>query len=102
MTLLCFVTCKDEEEAKKISKSLLEKKLVACASIVPKIESAYRWKGKLESSSEALLILKTRKGLKEEVMAEVKKLHSYELPVIEFVEAGSEQTVEEWVEEETK
>ncbi len=101
MTLLCFVTCSDAEQARKISKSLLEKKLVACANIMPGIESHYRWKGKLEKGTEVLMILKTRKELQESVEVEIKKLHSYELPVIEFVEASVSAPIQEWIEKET-
>ncbi len=102
MTSLCFVTCANEGEAREIAKTLLKKRLVACANLLPKIESHYLWKGKLEKGNEALLILKTRKGLENTVAREIKKLHSYELPVIEFVEASVGKEVQEWIERETK
>jgi periplasmic divalent cation tolerance protein len=102
MTTLCFTTCSSKEEARKIADSLLEKKLVACANILPGVESHYWWKGKREQGEEVLLILKTGKELREKVEEEIKKLHSYEMPVIEFVEASVEKEVQEWVEEETQ
>ena len=98
---LCLVTCKDTKEARKIAKSLLKKKLVACANIIPKIESHYRWNGKIEKGSEALLILKTKRQLQSKVSAEIKKLHSYKLPVIEFVSSKTGKEVEKWVGKET-
>lgn len=102
MTLLCFATCADATEARKIAKELLAKRLIACANLVPGIESHYWWKGKLKKGNEALLILKTRKELKEKLEGEIRKLHSYDLPVIEFVEASVGKEVEKWIEGETK
>jgi periplasmic divalent cation tolerance protein len=102
MTLLCFVTCKNSAEARRIASALLEKRLVACANLVPSIESHYRWKGKLEKAEEGLLILKTKRELQNKVEEEIKKLHSYELPVIEFVEANVGKAVQEWTEGETE
>ena len=101
MTLLCFVTCSSPEEARKIADSLLEKRLIACANILTGVESHYLWKGKLEKGSEALLILKTGKGLQAKVEKEIKKLHSYELPVIEFFDVKTSKVVEKWIEKET-
>jgi len=102
MTLLVFVTCSGKEEARKISEKLLEKKLVACCNIVPEIKSVYRWEGKIKEGNEALLILKTRKQLREAVQKEIEKEHSYELPVIEFIEAEINKEAKEWLEKETK
>ncbi len=102
MTLLCFVTCANAREAREIAKALLDKKLVACANILPGVESHYWWKGKREKGSEAMLILKTKKELQSKVEEEIKRLHSYELPVIEFVEASVGKEVQEWVKGETE
>ena len=102
MTLLCFVTCANAREAREIAKTLLKKRLVACANIIPKIESHYLWKGKLEKGKEALLILKTRKELREKVEEEIRKLHSYELPVMDFFETSLNKEADKWLEGETE
>jgi periplasmic divalent cation tolerance protein len=81
MMILIYITCKDREEAEKISKHLLEKKLIACANIFP-IESFYWWKGKIEEDQEVVIIAKSLKKKFEEVKREVKKVHSYEIPCI--------------------
>jgi len=60
------------------------------------------WKGKLETAKESLLIIKTRKALEKKILEEVKKLHSYELPSIEFFSAHAEKETEKWIEKETK
>jgi hypothetical protein len=53
-----YVTASSEEEAMKISNSLVSKNLAACVNIIPQIKSVYMWEGKLESSSEVLMMIK--------------------------------------------
>lgn len=101
-TITCFVTCGSLGEAEGIARALLGKKLIACANIIPRIESFYRWKGKTGKSREALLIAKTRKSLKKKLAVEIEKLHSYELPAMEFFETELSPRAKKWVENETK
>jgi len=102
-TAIGFITTAEKEEAQKIANALLEKRLIACANIVKEISSSYWWKGKIENAKEALLIVKTRAESTKQVIEEVKKLHSYEVPCIEFIEVKSgNKDYEKWVEEETK
>jgi periplasmic divalent cation tolerance protein len=54
-----FVTAPDLKIARKLSQSALKARLIACANLVPKVESHYWWRGKLEQSAEVLLIMKT-------------------------------------------
>jgi periplasmic divalent cation tolerance protein len=75
IVLLC--TTNSFEEAKKIAKALLEKKLAACVNIVPKIFSTYRWKEEIEEAEEALLFIKTKYEIYEKVQEEILKNHSY-------------------------
>ena len=77
-----LVTASSRPEARRIARSLLEKRLVACANIVPGIESHYWWQGKLDCSREWLLILKTRRARFAAVEKLVKQLHSYQVPEI--------------------
>ena len=80
--LVIFVTVGSEDEAEKIAEGLVEERLAACVSIVPKIRSIYTWKGKVEREEELLLIIKTKEELFERVRDRVKELHSYEVPEI--------------------
>jgi len=73
-------TAGSEDEARKIAHHLVERQLAACVNIVPRVESIYRWQGKVESSGEWLLIIKTAVEKFPEVRDAVRKLHSYELP----------------------
>jgi periplasmic divalent cation tolerance protein len=80
--IIVMVTCASKEEARKISGRLLAKRLVACANILPKIESRFWWKGKLDSASELFVTMKTVRSNFKKIEAEVKRLHSYEVPEI--------------------
>jgi periplasmic divalent cation tolerance protein len=79
-----FVTVPDIEEGRKIALVLLEKKLAACVSILPGLESHYWWQGAIEKSRECLLLIKTTLSMAEELVVTVKKLHSYSVPEIVF------------------
>ena len=78
---LIYITTKDEEEARKIGKTLVEEKLVACVNIHP-IKSIYWWEGKITEESEIAMLVKTKAELVDEVIKRVKQLHSYEVPCI--------------------
>jgi periplasmic divalent cation tolerance protein len=73
-------TAGSEEEARKIACELVERGLAACVNIVPQIESVYRWQGKIESSRESLLLIKTTVDQFEKVRDAISELHSYDLP----------------------
>ena len=77
-----FVTAKDIVEGRKIAGHLLAKKLIACANIVNGVESHFWWEGKIDQSSEVLLVMKTRKSLFAKVAKAVKEVHSYSVPEI--------------------
>ena len=89
-----LVTCATLEEARKIARGVVEKRLAACVNIVTHaVESFYMWKGKLENSSEYLLIIKTSEERLAELQKEVLSLHSYDTPefVVLPIVAGSDE-----------
>lgn len=79
---IIFVTAGGEEEAVKIGRTLVEERLVACANIIPRIRSIYRWKGEVFDEEEYLVIMKTKASLFPTVQERVRQLHSYETPEI--------------------
>jgi periplasmic divalent cation tolerance protein len=87
--VLC--TCGSEVEAAKIARYVVEHQLAACVNILPRIESIYRWQGKVEASHEWLLLIKTTAEKFVEVRAAIAELHSYDLPecVAIAIEDGS-------------
>ncbi len=81
MITLLYVTHPNEEHALKVSRVLVEEKLVACTNVFP-IQSMYPWEGKIQSESEYVSILKTFPGLKDKVVDRMIQLHEYEVPCI--------------------
>ncbi len=79
---LVLVTAGSEDEAAKIAKALVEERLAACANIVPKIRSIYRWEGKVQDEAEALLIIKTTEASLPALEKRVRALHSYGVPEV--------------------
>ena len=81
--IVVLVTCGTEKEARKIARAVVEQRVAACANIVTTpVHSIYRWKGKVESAKEFLLIIKTTQSRFPKLEAEVKRLHSYDVPEI--------------------
>jgi len=91
-------TAGSEDEARMIARHLVENRLAACVNIVPQIESIYRWKGKLESSQEWLLLINTTADRFPAVRDAVRELHSYDLPecIAISVEDGTSDYLE-WI-----
>jgi periplasmic divalent cation tolerance protein len=81
---LVLVTCPNDREARRIARAVVEARLAACVNILPGgITSIYRWKGKVETARERLLLIKTSQKRLAKLEAEIKSLHSYEVP--EFI-----------------
>lgn len=98
MNAIGYVACGNEKEAHRIAKHLLKKRLIACANIVPRIHSFYWWKKNIVENKEALLLLKTLKKNEQKIIGEIKKVHSYSVPCIEFIEAKkTSRECERWV-----
>jgi periplasmic divalent cation tolerance protein len=78
---LVLVTCASLAEARKISRSLMQKRLAACVNIqTAPVESIYRWKNKIETAREHLLLIKTTAHCLKSLEKEVLRLHSYDTP----------------------
>jgi periplasmic divalent cation tolerance protein len=79
-----LVTCGSTAEAKRIARAVVEARLAACVNILPSaVTSIYRWKGKVESARERLLLIKTSRKHLAKLQQAVERLHSYEVP--EFI-----------------
>ena len=98
-----YITCKDADEARRIGKTLVEQRLAACANVLDGMTSFYWWEGQVQDDREAVLIVKTRSDLMEELTDRVCQLHSYDLPCVvglPFSEGNPEYLA--WVQAETK
>lgn len=77
---IALVTAPDLKTARLLARAALKARLIACANLVPKIESHYWWQGKIESGNEILLILKTRKSKLAALEKLVAVKHPYDTP----------------------
>ncbi|MBI2134688.1 divalent-cation tolerance protein CutA [Candidatus Woesearchaeota archaeon] len=100
MTLV-YITCKDEKEAIKISKHLLEKRLIACSNIHP-IRSLYWWKGRIQDEKEYVIIAKTTDKNYNKIKKEVSKIHSYDVPCILKINAEANEKYDKWAKGEVR
>ena len=80
---IVLVTCGNLIEARRIAGKVVRKRLAACATIIlGPVQSVYRWKGKVENAREQLLLIKTVEKQLPALEAEIKRLHSYDVPEI--------------------
>jgi periplasmic divalent cation tolerance protein len=86
--LVVLTTWPDAEKARAAARVLVEEKLVACANLVPAIESIYRWQGAVETNSEVLVVLKTTIARYQMLETRILELHSYEVPEIVCLRAA--------------
>jgi periplasmic divalent cation tolerance protein len=75
-------TCGSEAEAERLARLLVDQRLAACVSIVPRMRSFYRWNGAIESTEEWLLLIKSSRPLFERLRAVLENAHSYEVPEV--------------------
>lgn len=76
------VTCPDEDSARQIARAALGARLVACANIVPGVESLFHWQGQIDSESEVLLRMKAPAARFDVICTIIAQHHPYELPAI--------------------
>ena len=88
---LVLTTAASVDEAAGLGRTLVEERLAACATLVPAVESIYRWEGKIASSAETLLLLKTASDRLSALEARLVELHSYKTPefLVLEIESGS-------------
>ena len=99
--IVVLVTCGSAREARKIARALVERRIAACANILSSpVQSVYRWKGRVESAKEFLLIIKTTKARFPKLKAEVKRLHSYDVhEIIALPIAAGSSDYLDWISE---
>lgn len=79
---LIYVTASSAEEAEKLAKVVLERRLAACANILPATQAFYWWEGQITSASEAVLLLKAPASYYEAIEKLIRAHHSYKVPAI--------------------
>jgi periplasmic divalent cation tolerance protein len=102
MVSVLYSTTDTIETAKTIARTLVKEKLVACVHIIPKIESIYRWEGKIEETNECVLLAKTSDRNVQKVIQKIRSLHPYEVPeILVFPPVGGLKEYLHYVEAET-
>ena len=88
--LVALSTVGSADDAQRIARALVERRLAACVNVVPGLTSVYAWKGAVETGQELLLVIKTRRARFEALRAALVELHPYEVPELIAlpVEAG--------------
>jgi periplasmic divalent cation tolerance protein len=101
--IVLFTTCRSPDEAERLARMVVERRLAACVNILPPVRSIYRWRGKIEESAESLLLIKTSRPRFDELSEALRAAHSYEVPEILAlpVVAGSPGYLD-WLEKETE
>jgi periplasmic divalent cation tolerance protein len=80
--IVVLSACDSEEEAARMARQLVEKRLAACVNILPQVRSIYRWKNEIADEREWVLMIKTRRDVLPVLRAEIAKIHSYEVPEV--------------------
>lgn len=75
-------TFEHREDAAKLARQLLEKRLVACAQIQGPVESLYWWQGAIARENKYVLLVKTFDSLYAKVEKLISREHPYEVPEI--------------------
>ncbi|WKY15240.1 hypothetical protein Q1695_000600 [Nippostrongylus brasiliensis] len=97
-----YVTAPSKDVALKIAKAAVEKKVAACANIIPGVTSVYEWEGKMNEDSEVVLIMKTQESLVEELHKLVIENHTYDVPAFVSLATDAESfPYAKWVLEQT-
>ncbi|OGO15289.1 MAG: cytochrome C biogenesis protein CcdA [Chloroflexi bacterium RBG_16_48_7] len=101
VNIVVLITSISMEEAQKIAGLLLSERKIACVNIVKEVVSMFWWKNKIEETRETLLIIKTNSSLLDDIVAMVKKVHSYEVPeVIALPIVGGSSDYLKWINDE--
>ena len=90
---IILVTTPNLKTARVLAKAALQARLIACANLVPKIESHYWWQGKIESGAEVLMVLKTQKSKLAALEKLILARHPYDTPefLVLSLTAGSKK-----------
>lgn len=77
-----YVTAKDVQDAERMGRVLVAKRLAACVNILGGMRSVYRWKGKIEVGHEAVLLVKTTRKAAKRALEMIVELHENEVPCV--------------------
>ena len=100
--LVVLTTVASEDEAVRLVRALLDRRIIACGTLLPGARSLYRWQGKTADEREVIVMLKTRSGCVDALKTAFTELHPYKVPelLVLSVDSGLEKYIE-WINGET-
>ncbi len=97
-TIVILITVPSQEAGSRIARALVEERLAACVNLVPGLTSTFWWEGSIQTETEALLLVKTRRSHFEALAARVRSLHPYTVPeIIAIPLAAGSQPYLDWI-----
>jgi periplasmic divalent cation tolerance protein len=98
--LVVLSTVGSAEDAERLARELVERRLAACVNVVPGLVSIYRWQGRVERDEERLLVIKTRGERFEALREALVALHPYEVPeILALPVAAGSQPYLDWLDD---
>lgn len=99
--IVVLVTCDSMAEAKAIARAIVETRLAACVNVLPgPVQSIYRWKGRVETAREVMLLIKSTKRRLSALELKIRRLHSYDTPeIVALPVAGGSTAYLQWLDE---
>jgi periplasmic divalent cation tolerance protein len=96
--LIALVTAPDMKTARSLSKASLKARFAACANLIPKAESHYWWRGRIEKASEVMILLKTTPAQCDDLEKLILARHPYDTPefVLLPITGGNERYLDWW------
>jgi len=88
-TVLALTTFKDTYSAERFAHQIVKDGMAACCNLVPQITSIYQWEGKIEKTSEVLVLIKTTADGFERLKSNIKNLHPYKVPELIAIDVSS-------------
>ena len=98
-----YITAGNMDEAKKISRELISRKLAACVNIIDNMVSMFWWEDEIHEDKEVILIAKTKEALVTELIETVKSVHSYDCPcIVSLPVSDGNRAFLDWIAQQTK
>ena len=98
-----YITAGNLDEAKKISRELISRRLAACVNIIDNMVSMFWWKDEIQEDKEVILIAKTKEALVTELIETVKSVHSYDCPcIVSLPVSDGNRAFLDWIAQQTK
>jgi len=98
--IFIYTTFPTQEDAQRVARAIIKKKLAGCANVFPQGISYFQWEGEVKETGETIVILKSRSDYWERLREAILSMHPYEVPVIaKIVMQDSNPPFQQWMDE---